>query len=76
MKPSKYIYMMVTNDRYELPIMVADSSTELAVMVGCDPTHITRTAKAYEDGKRKSTIKTRGLTGTFRRIPINREDIN
>ena len=69
MNPSKYIYMMVKNDKYELPIMVEDSPKELAVMVGCDPTHIIRTAREYENhvAKRKKKLR---LPGTFRRVPI------
>lgn len=30
----KYLYMYVTDDKYELPIAVADTMTELAHMLG------------------------------------------
>ena len=69
MKPSKYIYMMVTDDKYELPILVADSPKELAMMVGCGPVHIQRIAREYENHVTKRKQKLR-LPGTFRRVPI------
>ncbi len=34
MAKHKYVYMMVQNDKYELPIAVADSIRELAEMTG------------------------------------------
>lgn len=33
-KEIKYLYMMVTTDRYELPIVVADSIKEMSEMTG------------------------------------------
>ena len=30
----RYVWMKVTNDKYELPVAVADTSDELAAMVG------------------------------------------
>lgn len=33
-KRVKYLYVAYTDDKYELPIAVADSATELAKMVG------------------------------------------
>lgn len=33
-KEVKYLYMAVTKDKYELPIAVADSTKELAIMLG------------------------------------------
>lgn len=34
------IYMKVTHDKYELPVAVADSKSELARMVGVRPSSI------------------------------------
>lgn len=39
-KKIKYLYMAVTKDKYELPIAVADSVSELAEMVHVKPTTI------------------------------------
>lgn len=33
----KYIYMMVTRDKYELPLAVADTKKELADLLGVSP---------------------------------------
>lgn len=33
-KKPKYLYMAVTNDKFELPVYIADSSRELAKVVG------------------------------------------
>lgn len=39
-KKLKYLYVATTKDRYELPIAVADSVSELAEMLGMKPTTI------------------------------------
>lgn len=39
-KNIKYLYMAVTKDKYELPIAVADSVSELAEMMKMKPTTI------------------------------------
>lgn len=36
----KYLYIATTRDKYELPIAVADSVTELAEMLGMSPRSI------------------------------------
>jgi hypothetical protein len=36
----KPVYMVVTNDKYELPVLVADSIAELARMAGVKPSLI------------------------------------
>lgn len=36
----EYVYMMVSNDKYELPLVVADSVSELARVVGVAPVTI------------------------------------
>ena len=44
-KKLKYLYVATTKDRYELPIAVADSVSELAEMLGMKPTTISITIK-------------------------------
>lgn len=39
-KKLKYLYMATTKDRYELPIAVTDSVSELAEMLNMKPTTI------------------------------------
>lgn len=39
-KKLKYLYVATTKDKYELPIAVADSVSELATMLGMKPTTI------------------------------------
>ena len=39
-KELKYLYVATTKDRYELPIAVADSVSELAEMLDMKPTTI------------------------------------
>lgn len=39
-KKLKYLYVATTKDRYELPIAVADSVSELASMLDMKPTTI------------------------------------
>lgn len=46
---SEYYWMMVTRDRYELPIFVAESVRELARMVGCSASTI---RKNESEGRR------------------------
>ena len=37
MKKKKYIYMLVTKDKYELPLIVADSISQLARKLSISP---------------------------------------
>ena len=39
-KAEMTIFMKVTRDEYELPVAVADSKSELAHMVGVDPSSV------------------------------------
>ena len=41
MQPEKYYFLMVSNDKYELPLCVAESVKELAEMTGMKPNSIT-----------------------------------
>lgn len=44
------LYVAVTNDRYELPIAVAETQTELAIMVGVDISTICKQIKRRAAG--------------------------
>lgn len=62
---SKYIYMAVTKDKYELPITIADTAEELGRMFGLTRSGISRAVNRYE----KEKMKTR-----FRRVAIEPEE--
>lgn len=63
---SRYLYMLVTTDKYELPIIVEESPAELARKCGVDPvTVMTGSLKA----ERGYTVQSR-----YRRVLI--EDDN
>lgn len=49
----RYLYMKVTSDIYELPLAVADSTEELAQMVGARRNTIDSIICHAKDGKRK-----------------------
>lgn len=55
----RYVWMKVTNDKYELPVAIADSSEELAKMVGVKTgNNIRRTMCMYKKlGKRPLYVK-------------------
>lgn len=36
----KYVWMKVTDDEYELPLAIADSSVELSLMLGLNPSSV------------------------------------
>ena len=50
-----YIYMMVSDDKYQRPICVADSAKELAEMVGVKKGTIYSSVLLWEKGKVKKT---------------------
>lgn len=50
-KGKRYIWMMVTSDEYELPIVIADSSTKLAKIVGTDTSDVCAGARKREQGR-------------------------
>ena len=47
----------VTNDRYELPIAVAETQTELAIMVGVDVSTICKQIKRRAAGEKECPWK-------------------
>jgi len=49
-----YIWMKVTDDKYELPVLIADSAEELASSVGVSPNTIYSAICHAEQRKRHS----------------------
>lgn len=49
------LYLMVTSDRFRLPIAVADSMEELSQMVGVSVTSISHAINNVKQGKRKKS---------------------
>lgn len=49
----KYLWIAVEADEYELPIAVADSSTELGKMMGLDRSSVARAAARRREGTLK-----------------------
>ena len=60
------VWMMVTMDKYELPIAVADSAAELARIVGTSKNSIDSAVSRYYSGKIK--------TSSYRRIRISEDE--
>ena len=50
----KYIFMLVTKDRYELPLAVADTRKELGEMLGVSPVTIANSITRAKKGGHKS----------------------
>lgn len=55
------LYVAVTNDRYELPIAVAETQTELAIMVGVDISTICKQIKRRAAGEKECPRKKCGM---------------
>lgn len=49
------IYLMVSNDKYQLPLFVADSARELSRMSGVPANTIYSMTSKYKHGKIKSS---------------------
>lgn len=47
------LWMMVSKDKYELPLAVADSAPQLAEMVGVSTNAIFSSYSCYKSGKHK-----------------------
>lgn len=45
------IWMKVTNDKYQLPLMIADSAAELARMCDTTPNCVVSTNSHYQKGR-------------------------
>lgn len=48
-----YVYMKITNDKYELPVAVADTASELANILGIKKSSIAASMYHARAGKRK-----------------------
>lgn len=66
----KYYFMMVSNDKYELPLCVAESVKELAEMVGIKPNSIT---VALLRGREKGNKKIYAKKYKFIKVEISNE---
>ena len=62
---AKALYLLVSNDEFELPMCVADNVRELAAMVGCKPKTISAAISHSKQGKRRTR---------YRRILIDDEE--
>lgn len=51
MSKSKHVYMMITNDKYELPLAVADTVEELASIVNTTPNSIYSAMSHFKNNK-------------------------
>lgn len=56
------VWMMITKDEYELPLIIADTAKELAVLAGTSEDVVRSTISKFECGKRKFS--------KFRRVKI------
>lgn len=54
-----YIYMKVTSDKYELPLVIANSVAELAWMTGVSENTIKSAISHVESGRRKKSAYVR-----------------
>ena len=52
---SEYVYTMVTDDKYEFPIAMADTATELGKIIGKSDHTIRSSICLYKKGKLKRT---------------------
>ena len=53
-----FVYMLVTEDKFELPLAIADSAAELARMLGVDVNLIySAVSKAKKRGGRSKYVK-------------------
>jgi hypothetical protein len=59
------VWLMVTHDKYELPIAVADTALELSMIVGCSENNIHAS---------RSHSKTKGVWTPYRRVEIDDDD--
>ena len=66
MSRSKFIWMRVSKDKYELPEIIADSSTELAALCGIKRATIHTEICDYNHGRKTYCV--------YARVPIEEED--
>ena len=56
-KKTKYIYMVVTNDKYELPLIVSESIIDIARYTGRTIESIYSSLAHYYNGRRNCNIR-------------------
>lgn len=54
-KPTKYIWMLVEADEYELPLVVADSAKELGDIVGVSRNTVMSSEYRHHTGRKTGT---------------------
>ena len=57
----KCLYMVVTHDEYELPLIVSEDIKEIAEYTGCKVSAILSMISHYEAGRRKKGVYRRVL---------------
>ena len=66
MKAPEYYYLMVTNDMFELPLIVGDTAAEIAKICGCDASTVKHSVIRWEKGLHQSQKGKHGRA--FRRV--------
>ena len=59
----QYVWLLITTDKYELPLAIADTAVELAGMLGVSPHSIVSCYSRFTTGKLKSC--------KYRKVKIN-----
>ena len=60
-----YVWMKVTKDKYELPVAVAETHSELARICGTTPGNVLSSASRYRHGQRR---------GGYIRVEVEEEE--
>lgn len=68
MAKKRVLWLEVTQDEYELPLAVADTSAQLAEMCGTSQNYVCSSASHYNAGRLKKT--------RFRSVPYYEEDLD
>lgn len=68
MTQKHYLWMAVTSDKYELPLVVEESSTLLARKLGVSPNTVLKRAWLYRNGKLK--MRGGGRRCTYRIVMV------
>ena len=59
----QYVWLLITTDKYELPLAIADTAVELAGMLGVSPHSVSSYYSKYTTGKQKNC--------KYRKVKIN-----
>lgn len=68
MAKKRVLWLEVTQDEYELPLAVADTSAQLAKICGTSQNYVCSSASHYNAGRLKKT--------RFRSVPYYEEDLD